>query len=429
MYRAIMRRLFRAVSRDACSRPLGLRVESLESREVPTILVWSGASSPYWSDPGNWNPVGLPTINQAPSTGDTLVFMSGGLSIDDYPSGFTIGGVVETDCYTGTIEIPNNLNVPGGWTNYGTAIVMSGATLTTSNFYQPPGSGSLVIQGGALGSGLGLGGGMPGGGMPGGGGIDFATGVLDMWGGTFITGTLEPVNAIITTGGPFGGAWSVLNQTNVTGSITVGVSGSLTVGNSAMMQQTPLTISGGLGSAGLVSLSNGTTLTVGASISIVGGTFAITGGVVINTPSVTLNASGTLEYLASAPASVATISGNVYNTGGTIQFDAFAENLQINGDFSQSIGTLIMQYSYNFTTADELNVDGDVTLGGTLTVIAVDTPPPTAGPSSFTLISSASSISGNFLSATFPPPPPGTVIDYGVPSPFPIYLFSYLPSP
>ena len=80
-----------------------LRLESLESREVPATYTWVGGVSNDYQTAANWSPEKPGAPGRVPGATDTAVFMGGSNTSCDDASG-SLGGLVVYDGWGGTIS-------------------------------------------------------------------------------------------------------------------------------------------------------------------------------------------------------------------------------------------------------------------------------------------------------------------------------------
>src|SRR5579871_867842 len=121
-----------------------LGVETLERRDVPAWLAWTGdAGDSLWSNPANWVEFGS-GIQRTPDASDLLIFGADGgtntPSIDDIPS-LTVADIETDNLFDQTVSIQGNLTVTGTITCYGTLDIMTGGILS---------SGPIYLNGGTL---------------------------------------------------------------------------------------------------------------------------------------------------------------------------------------------------------------------------------------------------------------------------------------
>jgi filamentous hemagglutinin family protein len=152
--------------------------------------------------------------------------------------------------------------------------------------------------------------------------------------------------------------------------------------------------------AGILNLSGtGANASNFPSLTIGGGTLGATLG-----GNGTINAS-TLNVLAGGVLTGSRIvNGSVNNLGGVVAMGASPGTITINGDYLQGSGGTL-QVEMAGTTAgsqyDQLIVNGNATLGGTLNVTLVNGYAP-AGGETFSVVQSSGAMSGTFASTNFP---------------------------
>ncbi len=146
---------------------------------------------------------------------------------------------------------------------------------------------------------------------------------------------------------------------------------------------------------GLLTLS-GATITGTGSITNSG---TLTGAGTLNLTSLNLNGGNLTGNLL--------ITANVSNQGGTVTPGASPGALTINGNYVQSPGgTLVVEIggTTGGSQYDQLIVNGNATLGGTLSVTLINGFVPTGG-ETFTVVQSSGAVSGTFASTNFPASP------------------------
>lgn len=341
----------------------------------------------------------------------------------------TTGGAIDTagqsDVFSGVISGQGGLTIADS-TGTGSGVV----ELAGANTY----SGTTTITGGTLALGNTANGGIPvGGNLV----LDGNTAVATAHGGNLLLGNLNVESGEF---GAYGGAYIHAASVNMTGA-----SAALTItGNASTLEAGPLTIGAGAHldllqggilqlngtgntNAGIVNVDSASALTGTGSIANTGQIVAV-GGAAIST-SITNSSSGTIDVSGSGNTLFA---GNVANAGniqissgsdaiftgtfsgpgsvtgaGTALFDGtLAPGDPVTEHFAGNVifksgNNLIMQIGG--TTAgsgyDQLIVNGQVTLGGTLTVQLIDGFTPTAG-ESFQLIDPPS-LTGTFGTLDF----------------------------
>ncbi|MEK7750606.1 MAG: hypothetical protein AAB654_01725, partial [Acidobacteriota bacterium] len=221
-----------------------------------------------------------------------------------------------------------------------------------------------------------------------------------------------------------GKAISMQNAQSIAGTANIGAGGTLWVserhGANAAFNGTTINGTGTLqvvGSGGPV--ADFTNVNAGAATLLVGsgGTANVLGGTstfgAVNMTGGTLKGTGT-------------ITGNVTNTGGTVAPGASPGILTINGTYVQGpSGALSMEIGGTTagTLYDQLIVNGDVALGGTLSATFINGFAP-AATNSFTLVQSSGTVSGTFATtnvvpagSTFIPSSSATSVTLAAPPP------------
>lgn len=386
---------WRAPKPPALCRPQLLRVEALEAREVPAALVWTGASGAEWSDSNNWTDTSS-GLHRPPVSTDTLYFGAFGgtntSSVNDL-AGLTVAAIVQNNTFTGTItfEAGAQLTVTGTSTVYGGLYIEATANLTSGSIFLYGSLQAIATPAATIAA--------------------VVSPLLDMPLGSSTASfsgagvTILDIDHV-TMGS--GSSWTVgtvgtPTTTHLFGSI--GSSGIVTlVSGSAQIVTDTFT-----SSAGTVNLNGGTFLIVsGTNTTLLAGTTNVTGNVVINAANVEVNGTGTLNILSppTGPGAVLNVSGNLNNSGGTISFNNSNGQINVGGNFSQFIGTLMIKVSYLPPAANLINVTGSASLGGHL-VIGLSSPK--VGVQAFTIIQTGLGVSGAFSSVTYPPGVFGTV--------------------
>ena len=258
---------------------------------------------------------------------------------------------------------------------------------------------------------------------------DFGTVVATSGGNVAIT----DANAITIASSSVGGSFDV---TSLTGAVNF--SGGLSASNYSFSSGNYTLQSGTYSLAGTTSVANGATVAVqGGAIDASSGTLNVDGTLQTTSGSVsagTMNVGGVLDASGGSVSAgtlnvlsggtlkgTGSVTANVSNSG-TVAPGASPGILTINGNYVQSnTGLLLMEIGGLTPGAggyDQLNVTGNVTLGGTLTATLTNgfVPP---GSSSYTLIQAGGTLSGTFAAVN---QPTGTTFDtfYGPTT----YMFS-----
>lgn len=320
-------------------------LEPLESRLVLSALTWSGTTDGNWGTSTNWTP------NAVPANGDSLTFPAGaanlantdnlaGLSVNSLTftgtsGGYTLGGVdtltVTSGVNANNTAGTNTISLPIVLSANQTFAVASGAQLNISGVVS--GSGALANSGAGT--------------------LDlsntdtYAGGTTVASGKVLVDGT---IGSTILSGGTLGGVGTVGNVTTTGGTIdpgdAAGAIGTLNSGSVAMNSSTTLhvDINGGttssdrLNATGTVNLGGGnltvgltgtptlgTALTIIQSSSTLSGTFAQGASIIVNGQkfSITYNANSVvLTAVKANTTSVVTSSANPSAFGQSVTFTA-----------------------------------------------------------------------------------------------------------
>lgn len=375
-----------------------LNVEVLEPRDVPATLVWTGSDGGLWSESNNWT-VFDTGEHRTPDSSDTLVFgeLNGAnnASKDDI-DGLTVAEIDQGNTFTGKIDIDSGLTltVSNSFTNYGTVTVGSDAILTvggTMTLY-----GDLEVEG-SSGSAVGP-------------SLDLA--LLDIVGaGKFsvLTGGSQVSLTIDTLTMATGTSWDIAFSADVVLTGNVSSEGDITIGET--MSVTSLEVIGNFSnSSGELVLNDGAILKVDSNSAVEIGNARVTGSVTIDAATVE-EQSGNLELSGlEGSDNTLTVTGDLNNSGGHIDFTSVGLGLHVEGNFSQFIGTLDMQFSFASGETDSLMIDGSASLGGNLNYDAADA---ATAPFAIAPIRCLGTVSGNFETVTAPEPPAGSSLTYG----------------
>jgi hypothetical protein len=361
-----------------------LRLELMEARDVPAILVWTaGGDGVHWSDANNWTEFQngqLSNVHHTPTSTDDLYFGDFGgantSSIDNINA--TASSLTQSNTYTGALTVQGNLTVSGSVTAYG-AIDLTG-TLSADNIYLTGGSISIDNAGATPLT---------------------ITNLLDMTNGaTFTvvsTGGITTISLTTLTMGT-GTTFDVTGAVTITGDV-------VTSGTVELSQLTHLTTNGYSQATGNLFLSDLSVLEVdGSSPAFLSGNTVVTGNAMIDADTVQVGGAGVVEISNNASL---LFSRDLDVQSGTVEFDTVNGSIQVKGNLTVFIGTIDMNVSVG--ALNQIAVGGDATIGeGTegggqpaLNLTGTGTIP--AG-TNFNLIGIGGTGSGDFNTITAPNP-------------------------
>jgi len=138
-----------------------------------------------------------------------------------------------------------------------------------------------------------------------------------------------------------------------------------------------------------------------------GGALRVSDGL-IATSQLQIDAGGVFEFTGGT-LKTGTVAGDLVNAGGAFELNGEQGVVSLVGNYSQNIGALKVDVAYSFfegLQGDRLDAAGAVQLGGSLDIAFTDPAYFTVG-DSFTIISAASGLTGQFTTINSPTMPPG----------------------
>jgi hypothetical protein len=238
---------------------------------------------------------------------------------------------------------------------------------------------------------------------------------LDIASSAGSTGSYTLSGGILTAPRAYvGGSSSAAGGTGllvVSGAGQLNVTGMLQVFNTGQVQISQTTGSATVGtvaSAGILTVTQGSDLTDD-------GSFTETGGVTQIDGLLTLNNSGQFNLNAGTLKGTGTISGPVFNIGGTVAPGDSPGQLTIAGNYSQSSTGLFDVLLGGYTPGtqfSQLIVEGSANLGGTIEVDLINGFVPSIG-DKFTFLIAAGGITGDFTGFASNNPGFTYTVDYG----------------
>lgn len=365
--------------RCKCAR---LCVEELEGRVVPAQIVWTAGSAGSWSTASNWD------LNRVPTSGDYVVFGSGGSNAaSTMDMNVTVDRVTMDANYTSTLTIATTktLTTTNQFVQYGTLSLSGTGAIVAGSFLDINGAVS-ISSAGATTARL------------------TAAGTMYVYGSAVITSSNSTGAILHLTAGGFDCAGTI----NVGSAFTAGVlriEGAFNDTSGAVINvgdgvgSTLTFITGGSSSndpiiEGTVNMDDGT-INVDSTLGTHNGTLILDGA--------TLNTDDGDD----------TIQGNVWNTdGATIVWTGGFHVFTITGDYtlptpSTPQGSVVMRIAYvALTINDTLTVGGDVDYVTVDVVASGSLPGGPAPPITWGLIA-ASAIDVNEVTVNFPGLPAG----------------------
>ncbi|MCI0703175.1 MAG: hypothetical protein L0241_19015 [Planctomycetia bacterium] len=347
------------------ARTAPLRLEALEIREVPANLVWTAdGDGVFWSDADNWEVFAngqLTGVHQTPSSSDTLYFGSlGGPNVSSTADfDVTVTSIIQNNTYTGDLNIDGDVTLTVSSSFYAYGEIDLSAALSELD------AGTIYLIGGTITAGTILGENNP-----------LTTDVLDMTSDATLTveGDGGGGEATLKIGVLYMGSDTTFELTASEIVVTLDGTVSTCTGTVSLVAESELTITGNYyQSSGDLFLNDDCILTIeGGAAADLSGHTVIEGDVDIVADTVKIDGTGLMEYTSLDAADTLTFDGDLEIQSGTFEFTEIGGVVEVTGNFSVFIGTVIMN----------VGIDG---MGGAISNVflvdgSVDLSPDVGGP-------------------------------------------------